>query len=199
MQLSASQLDEVLSALGQLLDAEQEAVRLIVVGGAALELQGLVERTTRDVDVIARADDELPLTLHPPEPLPATLTRAAARVARDFGLADAWLNTEIAAQWRGGLPPSITDDLTWHHYGGPQYGLHLGLAGRQTLVSLKLFAAVDRGPRSVHFQDLCTLAPSDAELDAAAGWVKTQDASPGFPTLVDQVVARVKSNRESNA
>lgn len=187
MTLDASTLDSILHALGDLLVVEGETVRLIVVGGAALSLLGLVERTTDDVDVIARAEGEAPFTTpRPPEPLPRALTRAAATVARDFGLPPDWLNTEIAAQWRTGLPPGLTDDLTWRRYGG----LHLGLVSRRTLVTLKLFAAVDRGPRSVHFQDLLALRPTEEELEAAAAWVRTQDANPDFASLVDQVVER---------
>src|SRR5690606_1355469 len=114
LQLSASTLDTVLLALGDLLAVEGETVRLSVVGGAALSLLGLVDRTTADVDVIAQANVEAPPTTpRPPEPLPEALTRAAATVARDFGLPSDWLNTEIAAQWRTGLPPGLADDLTW--------------------------------------------------------------------------------------
>lgn len=187
LQLNTSTLDTVLHALGDLLAAEGETVRLIVVGGAALSLLGLVDRTTADVDVIAQANVEAPPTTPlPPEPLPEALTRAAATVARDFGLPPNWLNTEIAAQWRTGLPPGLTDDLTWRRYGG----LHLGLVSRRTLLMLKLFAAVDRGPRSVHFQDLLALRPSAEELEAAAVWVRTQDANPDFAALVGQVAER---------
>ncbi len=175
MQLDVTALDTVLAALGDLLSAEGEAIRLIVVGGAALGLLGLVGRTTTDVDVIARVEGGEPPVPLPPEPLPEVLTRAAATVARDFGLRADWLNTEIAAQWRAGLPPGLTDEITWRRYGG----LHLGLVGRRTLVALKLFAAVDRGPRSVHFQDLRALRPSAEELEVAAAWVRTQDITGG--------------------
>lgn len=71
----------------------------------------------------------------------------------------------------------------------------MGLAGRRTLVALKLFAAVDGGPDSVHLQDLLVLAPIDAELDEAAGWVATQDAAPEFASMLEEVVVHVRSNR----
>lgn len=182
-------LDRALTALGELLAADGETVRLVAVGGAALRLRGLVERTTTDVDVIARVD-EAGGAVMPPDPLPAPVVRAAAAVARDLGLAADWLNTEIAAQWRTGLPPGLGDDLAWRQFGGPPGGLTLGLVGRRTLLALKLFAAVDRGPRSVHFQDLRALAPTRAELSEAAAWVRTQDQNPVFGDLVDQVVER---------
>ncbi len=182
-------LEQALTALGELLAADNEEVRLVAVGGAALQLQGLVERTTQDVDVIGRLPEEYGDLAHP-EPLPAAVVQAAETVARDLDLPADWLNTEIAAQWRTGLPPGLADDLTWRRFGGPPNGLVLGLVGRRTLIALKLFAAVDRGPRSVHFQDLRALAPTRAELEAAATWVRTQDQSPVFAGMVDQVVDR---------
>jgi len=60
---------------------------------------------------------------------------------------------------------------------------------------LKLFAATDRGPASVHVQDLIALAPNDAELDEAAEWVREQDAAPEFGRLVDGVLGHVRRHR----
>ena len=188
--VGAIPLERALTALGELLAADGEAARLVAVGGAALRLLGLVDRTTTDVDVIARVPTASGRGVEHPEPLPEPVVRAAAAVARDLGLPSDWLNTEIAAQWRTGLPPGLGDDLTWLRFGGPPGGLELGLVGRRTLVALKLFAAVDRGPRSVHFQDLRALAPTRSELADAAAWVRTQDESPVFGDMVDQVVDR---------
>lgn len=72
----------------------------------------------------------------------------------------------------------------------------MGLVGRRTLVTLKLFAAVDQGPRSVLYQDLITLSPAKDELDGAAAWVKTQDASEAFALMNDQVMNHVKRDTQ---
>ena len=69
------------------------------------------------------------------------------------------------------------------------------LVGRRALITLKLFATVDQGPKSVHHQDLVELAPTDDELREAAAWVETQDASPIFPQLVQEAVAFVQRSR----
>jgi hypothetical protein len=180
-------LDDALRAVGQLLEISHTGVGIVVVGGASLNLLGLIERTTHDVDVIARTATAGGGTLIPPDPLPDVLVHAIERVARDFGLADDWMNTAVARQWSQGLPPWLADDIEWRRYGG----LAVGLAGRRTLIALKLFAAADHSPRSVHAQDLAALAPTRAELDAAREWVVTQDASPDFPRLVDGIVEHV--------
>ena len=193
--LASKQLDEVLQAVGALLEEQDEEVGIVVVGGASLSLLGLVLRTTNDVDIIATVQPGSTRTNiqlnQPPQPLPAPLQQAIAIVARDFGLPVDWMNTEIAAQWTQGLPPWISEDLTWRQYGG----LLVGLAGRRTLIALKLFASIDKGsPKSVHYQDLVALKPTVDELEEAAVWVGTQDAAPEFPDMIDQVIDHVRQD-----
>jgi hypothetical protein len=48
-------LDPALAAVGELLEKARTEVALVIVGGATLNLFGLIDRTTQDVDVIARA------------------------------------------------------------------------------------------------------------------------------------------------
>lgn len=196
--LGSSRLEEVLHGVGDLLEAEGQPIGIVVVGGACLNLMGFVLRATDDVDVIATAQrgaapNNIRLT-RPPHPLPDVLQRAIETVARDFGLHPEWMNTEIAAQWNLGLPPWLADDLTWRRYGG----LEVGLAGRRTLLALKLFAAVDRGPRSVHYQDLLALKPAPEELRDAAVWVRTQDATTEFEEMVDQVIYHVQRDTQND-
>ena len=52
-----------------------------------------------------------------------------------------------------------------------------------------MFAAVDQGPRSRHYADLLALRPTSGELAAAAEWVRTQDASPGFAANLEEPIA----------
>jgi hypothetical protein len=84
-----SVLERGLAAVGDLLAAEGVEVGIIVGGGTALNLLGIVQRTTDDVDVLAVLQDRAGsggVTLAPPDPLPEPLQRAIARVARDFQL-----------------------------------------------------------------------------------------------------------------
>ena len=120
--------------------------------------------------------------------MPKPLMNAVETVARDFDLPADWMNAVIGAQWDLGLPPNFEEDLTWRTYGG----LRVGLAGRRTLIALKLFAAVDQGPESVHVQDLVSLRPTQKEVKEAANWVRAQDASPSFASMIREVVQHVR-------
>ena len=191
--LNADLMVELLSAVGDHLAAAQETAGVVVVGGSSLAVQGWVRRTTADVDVIAQARREgETMVLAAPDPLPDALQEAARRTARDYGLPSDWLNTEVGAQWKRGLPEGFEGELEWARYGG----LDVGFAGRRGLIALKLFAAVDQGQKSVHVQDLVTLAPNRAELREAADWVATQDTSEHFAHLVEEVVEHVRSSVE---
>lgn len=187
-------IEEALHAAGDLLRAAGEQVSIVVVGGATLNLLGIVRRTTRDVDVIARAvvNSSGVLRLAKAEPFPASLRIAIRTVARDFGLPESWMNAEVGAQWVHGLPPWILEDLTWRAYGN----LQVGLVGRRTLIALKLFAAVDSGPRSVHLQDLLAIAPTETELEESRRWVATQDANDEFPSMIDGMIDHVRGQRQ---
>src|SRR5690349_10654387 len=87
--IGSDRLDEVLSALAEQLAAAGAEAHLVVIGGSGLVAIGAITRPTRDVDVVAlQHDDEL----FSANPLPEPVTKAAAIVARDFGLAPDWLN-----------------------------------------------------------------------------------------------------------
>lgn len=126
------------------------------------------------------------------EPFPPVLLQAIQTVARDFGLDPHWLNAGVGKQWSQGLPPGTAEGLTWENYGG---GLDVGLVGREALIALKLFAAVDRGPNSVHYQDLLRLNPTGKELEKARKWVVTQDGADGWPEMVRTTLDDVRNER----
>ena len=190
--MTRSIIEEVLMAVGLLLQSEGEEAAIVIVGGASLSLSGYVPRVTEDVDVIARLAEEEGIggvRLIHPDPLPASLQRAILKVARDFGLDDRWMNTEVALQWHSGLPPGMPDEIEWRRFGA----LNVGLVGRRTLIALKLFAAVDDGPRGVHFQDLVALKPTREELSEAGEWVGTQDVSEPFHVMLGQVLQQLNN------
>ncbi|MDQ8162894.1 MAG: hypothetical protein P3C10_09965 [Gemmatimonadota bacterium] len=193
----SADVEHALGLVGELLAAAGHEYAVAILGGAALNLLGVVDRSTTDVDILAFATPQTdvapePSTLRePPVPMPAPLVRAAATVARDLGLDPHWLNAGPALQWRTGLPPGMADRVMWRRYSA----LWVGLVARYDLISFKLFAAADSsGPRSVHYQDLLALRPTAAELDDALRWVQTQDASPAFADVLDQVAMHVRTD-----
>ena len=194
----AGDVSEALTLVGELLAAEGHEYAVTILGGAALNLLGIVERATTDVDILAFATpwsgDHAPAyaRLHePPEPIPEPLARAARTVARDLNLDPDWLNTGPALQWRAGLPPALETRVRWRRY----TSLWVGVVDRYDLVFFKLFAAANSiGPKSVHYQDLLALSPSVTELDAATSRVRQQDASPEFSNILDRVVVHVRTD-----
>jgi hypothetical protein len=169
----AERADELLGALGEQLEAAVQPFDLVVIGGSALLALGLVERTTRDVDVLAIAG---PVGLVPADPLPSALAQARDRVAQDFGLPTDWLNPGPTELLRFGLPDGFLSRVETRTYGP---SLTIRYASRFDQIHFKLYAMVDQGAGR-HEADLRALDPTADELVAAARWTRTHDPSEGF-------------------
>jgi hypothetical protein len=177
-------VESALTALGDLLAAAGDEHRVVIVGGAALILSGVIQRSTTDVDILALSDSEQ--RLQSSEPFPDSLAKAIATVARDLGLAPDWMNSQVAGQWLTGLPPGLGKRIRWRRIGG----LHVGLAGRPDLIFLKLYAASDQPEAdNRHTRDLLALRPTPDELVDARAWIATQD--PTIDHLVQRVAEHV--------
>jgi hypothetical protein len=173
MQIDQNRAEQVLSALGDQLDAAGERFEIVVIGGSALLALGLIDRATRDVDLVALIEDG---GLVDPKPLPEGLIAARDRVAQDFGLDADWLNAAPSSLLDFGLPDGFVGRLESRAY-GPSLTVHL--ASRFDQIHFKLYALVDQGPGK-HEADLRALAPSRDELLQAARWSTTHDPSDGF-------------------
>jgi hypothetical protein len=173
MQIDQNRAQQVLSALGDQLDAAGERFEIVVIGGSALLALGLIDRATRDVDLVALIEDG---GLVDPKPLPEGLIAARDRIARDFGLDADWLNAAPSSLLDFGLPDGFVGRLESRRY-GPALTVHL--ASRFDQIHFKLYALVDQGPGK-HEADLRALAPSREELLQAARWSTTHDPSDGF-------------------
>ena len=172
--IGRAQLEEALTALGELLATRGEHYEVVLVGGGNLILRGLISRpTTKDLDILG----ELALgTVRPLDPMPTALRQAVEDVGRTFGLASDWLNLGPDLLLDLGLPDGFVDRLERREFGG----LVAWLAGSYDMVCFKLYAAVDQGSRSRHFQDLVELRPDRGDLLDAARWATGHDPSPGF-------------------
>ena len=171
--LGSTDLTRLLGALGERLSFDGQRVELVVIGGAALTILGFVDRTTRDVDVVALLDGGV---LAPAKPLPVELVAARDVVAADFGVPDAWLNAGPSDLLEFGLPDGFLDRLEQRNF-GPALTVHF--AARLDQIHFKLYALVDQGAGR-HESDLRALDPTREELVAAARWTRTHDPSEGF-------------------
>lgn len=176
--------DRLLAALGEQLAALGQRFELVVVGGSGLLALGLIERSTRDVDVLAlRAGDKLDSA----KPLPVALEAARDRVARDFSLPGDWLNPGPTDLLQFGLPEGFIDRLERRDYG--DY-LTAYFASRYDQIHFKLYALVDQGPGK-HEADLRALSPTEEELLAAARWSTSHDPSKGYAQLLRTVLTHL--------
>ncbi len=177
MRIGPENLNKIFSALDRQLGVYGGApINLVVCGGTALAALGLVSRTTKDVDVLAQAEEtEEGIKVLKIDEFPRWLKEAAETVGRDFGLPEDWLNLGPASQLESGLPNGFEKRLVKKRYG--KY-LTVYFIGRTDQIFFKLYAAVDRN--DYHVQDLFTLKPAEKEMEAAAKWVLTQDVSEGF-------------------
>ncbi len=182
MSMSDADLDDALAVLGALLQDRGQAYEIVLIGGGALLLQGLLDRPTKDLDMVARVEGG---TWIEAEPLPAPLQSAIAEVAAALDLPDKWLNAGPTLLMRFGLPEGFPDRTTRRAWGS----LVVHLAARVDQVALKLYAAVDQGPASRHFADLRKLQPTRDELLRSARWCRTHDPSEGFLDLLRQALS----------
>jgi hypothetical protein len=154
--------DSFLAARGLSLEA-------VVIGGAALNLLGIVSRPTRDCDIL---HPELPVAIHEAARVFAVEMRGQGEVLRDD-----WLNNGPASL-AGVLPGGWQERLQLVFSG---QAVLLRSLGRQDLLKSKLFALCDRG---TDLADCIALAPTEDELSAAVSWVEAQDAHPDWPAHV---------------
>jgi hypothetical protein len=181
MEITGETIHVLLGALADQLDVLASRLEIVVIGGSALTALGFVTRATRDVDLLAIAEDG---ALRLAEPLPEALLTARTLVARDFGLDENWLNAGPTDLLKWGLPSGFMTRVMTRQYGA---ALVVHFAGRLDQIHFKLFAMVDQGGGR-HEADLRALRPTAAELIAAAHWSMTQDPSPGYKVILAEAL-----------
>ncbi len=172
-------VENILAALGEQLESLLEnPIELLVCGGSALNILGLVQRTTEDIDILAyvRRDEEGKVSIVKAEPLTPELTEAAKKVARDFNLPERWLNPGPASAVDFGLPEGLMERVITRKYGSK---LVVHYLGRYDQIHFKVYAAVDQGAGK-HLDDLLALKPISEEIENAARWSMTHDVSDGY-------------------
>ncbi len=181
MPFDAELLEDALATLGEVLDARGHRFEVVAVGGGGLLLLGVIRRPTKDLDLLGVLT---PAGLVSAEPLPTELGSASRDVAAALGLAPDWLNAGPTQLLDLGLPHGFLGRVSRRTYGG----LIVHLAARFDQIHFKLYAAIDQGPRSKHFQDLVKLDPAPDELVAAARWAMSHDPSDAFREMSRQAL-----------
>lgn len=145
------------------------ALDVVIVGGTALGLLGLISRPTRDCDV-----------LYPRVP------ESIRQAAQEFALECRHAGEALADDWLNDGPASLVDDLPegWDArlqiaYRGQ--AVTLRTLGRLDLLRSKLFALCDR---AIDLPDRLALCPSKAELVELMPWLEARDANPDWPAHV---------------
>ncbi|MDP2232985.1 MAG: hypothetical protein Q8K89_05065 [Actinomycetota bacterium] len=170
-------IEELLSALGAELDSVASPhVGLCVIGGAALGALGLVDRPTKDIDVVASLEASAAgIRVQALSALPDAVAKAAAEVAEQFGIEGWWINVGPSSLMDAGVPSGFESRLTAVAYGST---LTIYFASRVDQICFKTYAAADVGGR--HVTDLVALLPTEQEMEFALRWVVRHDPSEGF-------------------
>lgn len=158
--------DTILLAFDQYLVERRLQFDAVVVGGAALNLLGLVSRLTKDCDI-----------LHPEIP------NEIAEASRGFAIQIRAQGGTLQDNWLNNGPSSLTSHLLppWEErlqtvFAGTAIDL-----GPEDLLCAKLFALCDGG---IDLGDCLALAPSINELENVLPWLGRQDANPDWPDYV---------------
>ena len=179
MQFKQIQLEKAFILLNEFLKkSNSPQYNLIVCGGAALIGANLINRVTKDVDIVALCDNNMKLI--DPSPLPENLLKAAEIVAEELALTGDWLNNgpsrDDGGLFRLGLPDGLTSRLIRKNFGEK---LTVFFISRIDQIFFKLYASVDQFG-SYHADDLDSLEPTQDELIEAAKWSMSHDPSEGY-------------------
>ncbi len=192
--LDTEQLHEALRNLGHLLASRGQHYEVVLVGGGNLMLRGMISRTTtKDLDLLGEWSAGVVVPLHP---VPSELQRAIRDVAVTLGLVPDWINLGPSSLLDLGLPAGFAERLERVVYGE---GLGVWLASLYDMVCFKLYAAVDQGTRSHHFQDLQDLQPNRDELISAANWTMSHDVSAAHRDLLVAILEQMAVERADAA
>lgn len=171
--------EQILEALAaQMKEQGLPHLELLICGGSALNIVGFLERTTKDVDVVAMIERDIKgkILLHKGSEAIKKITDAITKVTRDFNLPDGWMNSGPESVLDFGLPKGFEDRVETKEYSDK---LTLHFLGRLDQICFKLYAAVDQGAGK-HLDDLTKLKPTSEEIETAARWSMTHDVSEPY-------------------
>lgn len=181
MELDFTTLENALTMLGQRLLRSRQHYEVVAIGGASLVLLGYIDRSTKDLDLVALMEAGRLISA---KPLPQGLRKEITDVGTALELGEHWVNSGPSSLLEAGLPQGFEGRLVVRRYDG----LTIHFAGRLDQICFKLYAAVDQGPTSKHFSDLQRLEPTQDELLTAKAWCLTQDVSLDFSVMLTEAL-----------
>ena len=148
----------------------------VIIGGAALALLGVIDRETRDCDVL---DPDIPDEI--------------VAIAKEFAIAQTRLGHALDENWLNNGPSDLKRTLPegWGQRLQEAFSgqaVRLQTLGRNDLLATKLFALCYR---ETDADDCRRLAPTREEVDALQPWVIEQDANTLWPAHVKQRLERL--------
>jgi hypothetical protein len=163
---------DALQAVDQILFDQKMTRELVVCGGTALLVMNLIERETRDIDVIC------------PDVDPG-LKSIAAEVSKTLSLPEDWINNgpkslenELLTDWEKRLELIFKGQA-----------LTIRALGRIDMIATKIYAFCDRED---DYQDVLKLKPTAKELESVFEWVIERDASSYWPERVNSCFERLR-------
>lgn len=156
---------DTIQAFDEFLAARKLQLKAVIIGGTALNLIGVVSRTTKDCDVLSPV-------------LPAEIVEAA----RDFASETRRNGITLQDDWLNNGPSSLVPLLPrgWElrlQLAFVGKAIQFDVLGRIDLLRSKLFALCDRG---IDLGDCIALSPTADELSILLPWIETQDGNPAW-------------------
>ena len=154
----------------------------VVCGGSALNALELIERNTKDIDVIGEVKNDTLSSFVTDD----GFLEIIIKIAKYKNLPKDWFNTGPQGFLHSGVPDGFYERLSWISYGR---NLKIGYISRTDQIYFKLYASVDRG--GYHTDDLLKLKPGRKEMMAACHWVLQQDVSLEFRGLLVSMLEQI--------
>lgn len=156
----------MLRALGTALEQQgAEPVDIVVCGGMALILQGIVDRRTRDIDALGLVVEENGVLVLRKPFMGPDFQAAVERIGTVYGEGKHWLSFAARILHDTKLPDDLIERAEMRRYGTR---LKVRLCSRYDMIHLKMWGAVNRGARDI--EDLVEIRTTEAEAGAAAAW-----------------------------
>ena len=162
----------IINRFDDYLEAQGLSFEAIIIGGAALNLMGVISRATNDVDCLESE-------------IPGPIKQAIRDFAVEHGLDQHWFNNgpaslikNLDADWKNKIEKIFKGKV-----------LTLYTLSRLDLIRSKVWAMCDR---QIDLGDCVALRPTAAELDAITPWLSGVDLNPDWPRHVEVVVGLLK-------